>query len=406
LNTSIFIALLLSFTQGEQGFVTFHHFLYQGQQQAMYEHFLKNHKDETEWVVFLDIDEFLRLPRDRTVDRFVRSFGAATDAIYMNWIFFGNSGFNVPPPGGVLKNYTMRERNVSQIMTKTFAKSSIFPETLPRSRFAGHVWHYLNCLDNFIDIRIENVLGRDMHDYYFREGDHETHAYLKSPGVSEQILSVAVINHYAYRSTEALIRRRERGTLGEFGNQIKPASIEFVESLNQVEDLALANLWTSVLVKAYEACVTPVPVGQLLSLHKPATQSSTSAWSRGSTGEEDAAGAVDGHIGRDYRFHTAEEDAPWWMVDLLAIHTITEIRLFNRLELPDRAAMLKIEVCTPVTGWIEVFRKEDAEPFGGADGYPLICRITPPMAGRFVRVTVLGRNFLHLNQVQVFGNTP
>jgi len=395
--------LLLPFTEGEHRFVTFQHFLYQGQQQAMYEHFLKNHKDKTEWVAFLDIDEFLRLPRDGTVDRFVKSFGGATDAIYLNWLFFGNSGFQTPPPGGVLKNYTMRETNVSNMMTKTFAKSSIFPSTLPRGEFAGHIWHYLNCLENFAAIRIQNVLGRDMQNYYFGEGDRETNDYLRSPGIGAQILSVAMINHYAYRSSEALQRRLARGTLGEFGNQSRLGSIGYVESLNQVEDTALATLWSSVLDRAYESCVTPMPAGRLISLHKPASQSSVSAWSRRLRVEEDAAGAVDGQIGRDCRFHTAAEDAPWWMVDLLDVYALTEIRLFNRMDLPERAARLKIEVCAPVTGWVEVFRKEDATPFGGADGYPLICRISPPMAGRFVRVTLLGRNFLHLNQVQVFG---
>src|SRR5271155_3644064 len=60
-------AAVLPFIIGPEPFVTFHHFRYLGQQQAMYLHYLEHYKDQTKWFMFLDIDEFLRLPAHRTV---------------------------------------------------------------------------------------------------------------------------------------------------------------------------------------------------------------------------------------------------------------------------------------------------------------------------------------------------
>lgn len=52
-------AAVLPFLQGDAPFVTFRHYPFQGQQFHMYMHCLRAHKDESEWVMFLDVDEFL-----------------------------------------------------------------------------------------------------------------------------------------------------------------------------------------------------------------------------------------------------------------------------------------------------------------------------------------------------------
>lgn len=395
---------VLPFLIGDNPFVTFHHFLYQGQQLAMYMHFLKNYKDKTDWILFLDIDEFLRLTRDQTVDRFINSFDDQAEAIYLNWVFFGNNYYPVPPSGSVLKNYLRREDPLGNFMTKTFTKTSIyFPEKFS-TKIPNHIWHYLNCLHNFEEIRIVNVLHDDMHNYYFYNNDEDTKIYWKNSEIQRRILAVASINHYAHKSKLSIKLRRSRGLAGEFANQAYLGELAGEWTENAVEDLELSELWNSVLEESRNKCITPIPTFTLLSEGKPATQSSVSAWSRFPAVALDAAGAVDGLITGAAKFHTERDESPWWLVDLLESFYICEVRLFNRMDFKERASHLVIEVDSGDDQWLEVFRKDDDSLFGGVDGYPLICNISSFLFARRVRVRLLEREYLHLNQVQVFGS--
>lgn len=143
-----------------------------------------------------------------------------------------------------------------------------------------------------------------------------------------------------------------------------------------------------------------------LALGKPASQSSVSQWSRQPTPEADAAGAVNGEVSADYGFHTALEDEPWWQVDLGANCRITDIWLFNRVEqeaLAARANRLAVDIGSTEANYTEVFRYVAANAFGGADGRPLIIRFESEVQARFIRIRLLHREFLHLNQVEVYG---
>lgn len=140
---------------------------------------------------------------------------------------------------------------------------------------------------------------------------------------------------------------------------------------------------------------------------KNATQSSVSQWSTAPVPEIDASGAVNGVINGLQGFHTEIEDSPWWMVDLGGMFSISEINVFNRLDLPPdiplRAARLAIEIGPDADHLAEVFRRETDEPFGGADGNPLIWAPPAPVTGRFVRIRLLTHNYLHLDQVEIYG---
>jgi hypothetical protein len=135
-----------------------------------------------------------------------------------------------------------------------------------------------------------------------------------------------------------------------------------------------------------------------LALNKPATQSSQSQWS---TGPADAQGAVDGKKNGAWGFHTAVEANPWWQVDLLAVSTIREVRVFNRMDLPERAATLQVLVSSNGTDWTRVY-SHNRTPFGGNDGRPLVVSLngTP---GRYVRLQLGETNYFHLDEVEIYG---
>lgn len=117
-------------------------------------------------------------------------------------------------------------------------------------------------------------------------------------------------------------------------------------------------------------------------------------------------GATNGVIDGTHKFHTDLEDSPWWMVDLGKAYQIEEIKIYNRTddeECARRASRLALETSLDGKNFREVYRRETDEPFGGVDGNPLVWQPHWPLVARFVRVRLLTRNYLHLDQVEVYG---
>ncbi|MFO1028907.1 MAG: discoidin domain-containing protein [Acetobacteraceae bacterium] len=154
--------------------------------------------------------------------------------------------------------------------------------------------------------------------------------------------------------------------------------------------------------------VTPPQTGpsRNLALGCPTLQSSVSDWSNEITPEADSAGAVNGRFDHAYGFHTAEEDQPWWQVDLRQPCAIDAVVVYNRLEHPviaSRASPLCILLSMDGTVWTSVFTSPPGETIGGRDGNPLTWRPPAPTVARYLRLQVLRRSMLHLVQVEVYG---
>ena len=147
-------------------------------------------------------------------------------------------------------------------------------------------------------------------------------------------------------------------------------------------------------------------IDRLISRGKPAAQSSVSEWSRAPTAQEDAAGALDGKIDGTRKFHTALEQNPWWQVDLLKNYKISEVRIHNTCDATSsRFKNFSLSVSIDGEVWAEITRKDDDIPVE-LDCNPYIWRELWPAWGRFVRVTLLGPGFLHLDQVEVYTSEP
>jgi hypothetical protein len=131
---------------------------------------------------------------------------------------------------------------------------------------------------------------------------------------------------------------------------------------------------------------------------KPASQSSTSEWSR----SNDAQGAVDGVINGSYAFHTGNQANPWWQVDLGGQASIDEVRIFNRLDCcAERARTLQVMLSDDGRQWRTVYR-HGGDLFGGRDGKPLKVALRGASA-RFVRLQLNEANWFHLDEVEVYG---
>jgi hypothetical protein len=136
---------------------------------------------------------------------------------------------------------------------------------------------------------------------------------------------------------------------------------------------------------------------------KPSTQSSISEWSIGADPAQDARRGNNGVITGDLGFHTAAEDQPWWVVDLLKVHRIVEIRLHNRLANAYRTRWLSLWTSITMEEWQLLARRTDDSDFGGADGNPYIVMPETPVEARFLRIKLDHWGILHLDEVQVFG---
>ena len=123
----------------------------------------------------------------------------------------------------------------------------------------------------------------------------------------------------------------------------------------------------------------------------------------GITPEADAAGACDGVRDEETGFHTERQQDPWWQVDLGAPAPLTRIVVYNARDCRERAAGLRVLLSEDAETWREVYR-HDERVFGGSkDGDPLVIRLAGERA-RFVRAALSGTEYLHLNEVEVFGS--
>lgn len=90
----------------ESGKVTYSYNTMDMCQMACYYNALTAYKDQSKWMAFIDLDEFLFAPNGELKKR-LRDF-EAYPGVAVNEVFFGSNGHETRPVGGVLRNYTKR----------------------------------------------------------------------------------------------------------------------------------------------------------------------------------------------------------------------------------------------------------------------------------------------------------
>jgi hypothetical protein len=387
---------VLPFTVGHAPFVTFVHFKGQGLQYAMYMHFIANYVDETNWVSFFDVDEFLNLVDCPSINYFLTKFDDDTDCIVFNWLVFGTSGHATNPPGNVLENYT-RCADVINPYTKFIARSALLKDgRLKIPDFGSGFWHNIYG-KLYQPHKVVNVLGStERQDHYTGEE-------------AAAIRKTALLHHYILRSEDAARRRVARGLQGQFsGQNIWDASNPWVadglQLFNDTEDLGLVNFWRRQSENALIASTRPFTHGTLLSQNRPCTQSTLSPWSHGATLAEDAGNAVNGIIDGNQKFHTDFEAGPWWQIDLEASCTVHQIIIYNAaFHTQERFRNFQIKVSDDSEIWRELYTKHDDIPVGSLIDRPFTLNLASSAIFRHLRITMIGENYLHLDQVEIFG---
>lgn len=121
------------------------------------------------------------------------------------------------------------------------------------------------------------------------------------------------------------------------------------------------------------------------------------------TTAQDAYGGCDGVIDGTYGFHTSEQDDPWWQVDLERSVPLDRVVIYNRgAGVSDRAARLRVLVSDTGTDWKQVYEHDGTVFHGFADQRPLSVDMSGTVVARFVRIQVPGKQFLHLDEIEVY----
>ena len=97
---------------------------------------IEEHRHDSRWIAFIDLDEFLFSPTGRLLPDVMSDFEGCA-GIAVNMINYGTSGHETPPAGLAIENYTRRIRLDGP--RNTLIKSIVNPE---RTRRVGRTPHY------------------------------------------------------------------------------------------------------------------------------------------------------------------------------------------------------------------------------------------------------------------------
>jgi hypothetical protein len=79
-------------------------------QLSAYADCIERHRDDSRWIAFIDLDEFLFSPTGRPIGELLPDF-EEWPAVGVNWANFGTSGHLEKPGALVIESYLMRVRN-------------------------------------------------------------------------------------------------------------------------------------------------------------------------------------------------------------------------------------------------------------------------------------------------------
>jgi hypothetical protein len=156
---------------------------------AAYEHCLHHHRQDSRWIAFIDIDEFLFSPTGRSLPDMLSEY-EQWPGVGVNWAYFGTSGHRTRPDGLVIENYV---RRTDQFGWNRPIKSVVDPRRVRNF-----------CLPHFFFFHGEPRLAVD-----------ENHRPIdRRPGgnsffsmTDEVSFSKLRLNHYATKSEEELRRK-------------------------------------------------------------------------------------------------------------------------------------------------------------------------------------------------------
>jgi hypothetical protein len=141
---------------------------------------VEKHRDDSRWIAFIDVDEFLFSPTLRPLPEILADY-EEWPGVGVNWVMFGSSGHKTRPAGLVIENYLQRTGDPDR---NRHIKSIVDPSRVA-SCPSSHYFDYVS-------------------GYAVDESKQQLESSSTSKSVSFERLR---INHYYMKSAEEAARR-------------------------------------------------------------------------------------------------------------------------------------------------------------------------------------------------------
>ena len=199
----------------DSGIVDYTYYPGYRKQIAAYDDCMTRHRDDSRWIAFIDLDEFIVPEKDKSIREFLTRF-EAYPAVEINWLCYGSGGALKREPGGVMQRFKRHSK--------------------PEHRLNRHV-------KSIVDPhRVATMTG--CHEAARISGtavDSHGNSIVRNFREREPQQDVIRINHYAVRSLEEFYEKQNRGRAS--GKKRTIAQEYFNEyDLNDIEDRSDYNI--------------------------------------------------------------------------------------------------------------------------------------------------------------------
>lgn len=191
-------------------------------QRSAYESALSQHRGETDWLAFIDLDEYLFSPTGAPLPVVLESY-ADHPGVVANWCVFGPGPHEVQPPGPVIGEYC--ERTPDDDPINLHVKSIVRPG--------------------------EAIAYSDPHSFLYAQGVacDERHWPVVGPLTRTHSADVLRVNHYFTKSVEEAREKFQRGR-ADTGTTRDWSEFEALRAACTEEDTLVWDLYGERLVKA------------------------------------------------------------------------------------------------------------------------------------------------------------
>ena len=180
------------------------------------------HKDDSRWIAFIDIDEFLYSPTERPLPEILRDY-EEWPGVGVQRYPFGVSGHDQRPAGLVIENYLRRAKVVNNII-----KSIVDPARVDHV-VGAHTFRYLDAQCAVDELKRPLDPDREV----FGAPNQLRPGIMFAESFSVERLR---INHYQTKSAQEFSEKMALPT-PDYGRDRKPERLEhFLKRLDAVED--------------------------------------------------------------------------------------------------------------------------------------------------------------------------
>lgn len=171
-----------------------------------YNNLINYHRDDTKWIAFIDVDEFIYIHDGSNIKDFLKDY-EEYNGLGINWRCIGPSGHKYATKGSLLANYNMMlELNCNENL---HIKSIVQPKKTKLFDYQPHAAIYLNGLPAV----------NEKHEYIYGNDKCSSQEFVKIAFTEQHTSDKIAVLHYNTKSEEESYYRSMRGkALGDWNN--------------------------------------------------------------------------------------------------------------------------------------------------------------------------------------------